>query len=127
MGDIVEFLRQRIAEDEAVANELDDDESGVGLEVMTATGYPCEQYLTIGKARVLRDVAAKRAIIDLHQSVPLVDGAEGTTCAACGPTADDHSVWAFPGEDWTPCDTLKILAGIWVDHPDYDPAWAVAE
>jgi hypothetical protein len=145
MGDIVEFLKARLAEDEAAAQragawhpdwtydrETFSVNSGTwSVAARRANDVPLcdvdgEHVARHDPARVLRDIAAKRAIIDLHRSVPLVDGAEGTTCAECGPTADDHAVWAFPGEDWTPCRTLKILAAIWAEHPDYDPSWTVA-
>ncbi|MFJ9558295.1 DUF6221 family protein [Nocardiopsis sp. NPDC101807] len=54
-------------------------------------------------ARVLREVAAKRAVLALHQDAGMGD---------CAHSSD-------------PCPTLRALAAPYVDHPDYDPAWAV--
>ncbi|HMH90612.1 MAG TPA: DUF6221 family protein [Streptosporangiaceae bacterium] len=64
-------------------------------------------------ARVLREVTAGRRILELHlpdEDSPDADPDE-PRCQRC-----QESAW--------PCSTLRALAAIWSDHPDYDPAWA---
>lgn len=57
-------------------------------------------------ARVLREVAAKRAILDARrQQIEL----------------DDPEVW-IAGDV-----LLFTLAAVYADHPDFDPAWKVGE
>ena len=76
--DVVDFLRARLDEDEAVARKA--------------------------PARVLREVEAKRRIIQEH-----VDQVE----------MDDPCVPIVAGER-----PLRHLAAVYADHPDYDPEWA---
>jgi len=62
-------------------------------------------------ARVLREVAAKRAILAEHQ-----EAASGGYCELC--------YYGYGGGSW-PCPTVRALASVYSDHPDYDPEWAV--
>lgn len=70
-------------------------------------------------ARVLREVAAKRAILDYDVEPPngfrtgntQVRGAEGGTGRAPRVLTVIVSI-------------VLDLAVVWSDHPDYDPAWA---
>ena len=67
-------------------------------------------------ARVLRDVEAKRAIVALHKTdIDPADALYGSNarCEECG------TYVVLTG----PCKALRILAAIWVDHPDYDQEW----
>lgn len=67
-------------------------------------------------ARARAEYAAKRAIVEFHVRQDwLPEGRD--ECSVCG-CADCHSV------AW-PCETLRILAAIHADHPDYDASWAV--
>jgi hypothetical protein len=60
-------------------------------------------------ARALREVEAKRKILDHHKPVRH----EGrTVCHSC-----------LGASTFWPCRTLQHLAAIDSDHPDYDPAW----
>jgi hypothetical protein len=111
--DLVAFLRARLDEDEAVARDWPDE--------MDVRWYKVPTYTP---ARVLREVEAKRAIVDLHQletaylesrdddyrpiKIPEVQ------CYICG--------WVSDLEGWA-CQTLRALAAVYRDHPDYDPAW----
>jgi len=69
-------------------------------------------------ARVLAEIAAKRAIIDAH---PNVNDGDCGTCVRAG--------WGYPThggstiEHW-PCPTLRLLAAPFADHEDFDPAWS---
>lgn len=65
-------------------------------------------------ARVLREVAAKRAILGEHRQ----NGPDSIWCWRCDPGADMGDGAMFP------CVTLRAVAAVYSAHPDYDPAWA---
>lgn len=73
-------------------------------------------------ARVLREVTAKRAILDTHQHVPAVQQNDehgyAFGCQTCH--ADTHCGETM-GLGW--CDTLKALAEIFADRPGHK--WAL--
>jgi hypothetical protein len=71
-------------------------------------------------ARVLAEVAAKRAILGIHEPVSLAPKfhPEVRVCARCGTVGEDEIDW--------PCDTVLALALPYADHPDYDPAWRLS-
>ncbi len=140
---IVEFLRARIDEDEAIAraaSEIDPgpwslpdgryvspwpghDEIEAELfnanrgRVISYNGFDVElserTALHITRhdpARVLGEVKAKRAVIELYllyEDAQYPDGAGGYV-SACEKEPK-----------------LKALAGVYSDHPDFDPAWEV--
>lgn len=65
-------------------------------------------------ARVLADIAAKRAIVELHAD----------THECTGPTlVSDPDLQE--GDYGGPCTTLRLLAQPFAEHPDFDPAWRV--
>jgi hypothetical protein len=78
-------------------------------------------------ARVLREVAAKRATLAEHEPrVPREsDGQwhgqppDRLRCRVCAATA--HGQWT---RFIAPCWTLLQVASVYSDHPDYDPAWS---
>lgn len=70
-------------------------------------------------ARALREVEAKRAIVDRHS--PHQPAFGDLACDWCSEDVDDRPQIAK--ERW-PCPDIRSLAAIWSDHPDYDPAWA---
>jgi uncharacterized protein DUF6221 len=148
MSDLVTFLRARLGEDEAAAKALlpslrkgepYEDDSGIAdrddfpsypwgagdgeLEFMAGPGHP---------ARVLREVEAKRRIVDAHSieqvsSMYYVDYSardfrpvmvEGcrTCIAGCG--VDGEPFYAAG-----PCATLRLLTLPYADHPDYAASW----
>ena len=90
---LAEFLNARLDEDERHADT-------VGA-VAWRTGYTA--------ARVLREVAAKRAILYIHDADP--------KCAVC-----HDGGWDWEPEDW-PCPTIRALAAVYSDHPDYLQEW----
>lgn len=93
MSDLIKFLRARLDEDEAAAETWRERD-----------------------LRPLREVEAKRAILAEHAS-------------------DDHWCARPPDPDWVvyeggerlvrtyPCGTLRTLAAIYSDHPDYQQEW----
>ncbi len=118
--DLTGFLTARLDEDEADAREVD-----------AFGGVP---------ARVLREVDAKRKILAehkissepetvhiLHHDKKSNTGWEETKetgrltywCQAC----DHDRDYGHIGGPEEGCLTLRLLAAVWSDHPDYDPAW----
>lgn len=67
-------------------------------------------------ARVLRDIEAKRAIVDLHHFGSTPDGFR--YCRTCGSGEPDEHPTAWP------CDTLRHLAAVYADRDGYNPEWA---
>jgi hypothetical protein len=69
---------------------------------------------------VLREVAAKRAILGEHApnyptTYPKLSGQP--TCGVCHAGGFD---WE---PEWWPCITVRTLAAVYSDHPDYRPEW----
>lgn len=137
MSDIVEFIRARLDDDETAANSLPDDENDTaGIDLKEAIGYPCERYLAIEPARLRRDVASRRQILDLHPHRRFTE-----PLAADSPFAEDHRPafdddpryvgctvcdWDWRFEEVTPrwwCKTVRLLAAPYSDHPDYRQEW----
>ena len=104
---IVEFLEARIAEDEADARAADDGRllacSKKDHMVINDAGF----MQTFTPSRVLREVAAKRAIMAEH-------GMGQDPC-------DAHDAMY----ESVPCDVILNLAAIYLDHPDYQSEWAI--
>ena len=83
-------------------------------------------------ARIQREIEAKRAILALHHptrphpELGFTYPAAANFCGYDGPGDNwqaeqepDH----FPDALW-PCWTIRYIAAIDRDHPDYDPSWA---
>jgi hypothetical protein len=114
MSDLAEFLRARIAKDEAKAQEALD-------ELAEILGPPLKPY------RALLECDVKRRILEIHGSQVQVirwvdedrnaaDAARGHTwCTECGNIDDRPVAW--------PCDTLRIVASVYDADPDYRPEW----
>ncbi len=109
--DLVTFLRARLDEDETVSR------AALGPTVLIADDKlrPAPDQATHVRrhdpARVLREVEAKRRIVDRYADVQ--DGwVAMDECPDC----------LFPGARWL----LQTLALSYSDHPDYRPEWAPA-
>jgi uncharacterized protein DUF6221 len=108
---IVEFLEARIADDERTPPEGDD---------------------PVAVGRWLREVMAKRALTRLHAEIELTYWPNRICGGGCMdvdvlPIRDPLGAdcyWQPPAT--FPCPTVRTLASVWADHPDYDQAWAVA-
>ncbi len=111
MSDIVEFLTARLDEDQKIAEEAEWFDSGALAEHIAtlATLRFADRY---GKARALAEVAAKRRL--MHKLHGSIDG-RPDYCPECDEHGRAHG-----------CDVNPVLAQIWQDHPDFDPAWRVA-
>jgi hypothetical protein len=125
--DLVSFLRARLEEDQAAAEAapLDAVECLTSWIDYTNDGGESERaeahLRRHDPARVLREVEAKRRIVDVHHDVN--DG----DCAACV-----VGEWGYPTHGrghpapW-PCQTVRLLGLPFSDHPDYSPEWFPAD
>ncbi|WP_261949508.1 DUF6221 family protein [Rhodococcus sp. T9N] len=110
---IVEFLEARIAEDEAVAK--------MALHYprhFHEGGITAEQTLYMARhnpARALREVVAKRELLELHYDDNPGPG-DVHYCGTC------HDYYKHDAEDW-PCETARVLASAFSDHPDFNEEW----
>lgn len=121
---LTDFLLARIAEDDAVAREaspLPWEVADRGMAVVTPTGFKVapriqrratrEHVARHDPVRVLAECEAQRRIVARHQS----DGDEFPLCTTCREVGPDAQAW--------PCDTLRALAAVHVDHPDFREEW----
>lgn len=135
--DIVEFLAARLDEDQRIAQaaygELESARSQYSPDEWEALDSPdldvpnddrpgiyhhgLDAWWTFAgqhqrPSRALADVAAKRAILELHEPT----GSD---------LFDDGIRWcrSCPSGDGWPCLTVRALTQSYADHPDYDPAW----
>lgn len=102
---IIEFLEARIDEDEARA--------GSGWTSLRDARWETDNYGRnfLTPSAVLAECAAKRAIVGLHEYEWMgPDDAAGKGCAL------DYEAW--------PCSTVRHLATVYKDHPDYQQEWA---
>jgi hypothetical protein len=121
---IVEFLTARLDEDEAVAlaakgHPLFD---GTGIITGRNESVVIGSHLATHIARhapdhVLADIAAKRAILDLHQPFSL-DTDPVTGCKTCS----YRNQWDELQIQW-PCPTVRLLASVYAEHPSYRREW----
>ena len=104
---LTEFLLARIAEEEHVAQQwplaLDPPPKGHAFWIDTA-GHPVYEPRT----KVLAECEAKRRIVEIHGP----SDRREYDYALCKRCTDGH-----------PCDTLRLLALPYADHPDYREEW----
>lgn len=112
---LVQFLTARLDEDERIARtagdtgweptQLDDPDAVLVLNAQKGIWSHIYRH---DPARVLRDVEAKRRIIDEHEQAgsDLYVGEPMPWCVTCS------------SGGW-PCPTLRLLALSYADHPDY--------
>ncbi len=102
---LTEFFAARVTEDEECARlcvDIGQDWVAYGIQPVGMSGK-----------RVLAECEAKRRIVELHFEN---DPGPDAECGACGDIGGYYSqVW--------PCPTIKALAAVYADHPDYDEAW----
>lgn len=115
-GDLVAFLRARLDEDEQTAREAlkrtTTTRRMIRGEMVEDTVQPSEWRRSVWPpARVLRDVEAKRRIVERHAD-----------CGSGGGYCDDggHGWDHLPGGG---CAELADLAVVYADHPDYREEW----
>lgn len=99
---IVEFLTARLDEDEAEVDLGDFVGSDIGARAAE---------------RIDADIAVKRAILGLHQ--PESESDDRPVCITC---ATQVVAGDLEGDPY-PCPTVRRLASIYADHPDYRSEW----
>lgn len=105
---IVDFLKARIEEDRVLAQAAIDDLYGPDdCYFDTSNRHIVDHYLRHDPARVLREVTAKRRIVEAEQDRVLDEG-----------PLPEH----MRGSVET--DVLALLALPYADHPDYREEWA---
>jgi hypothetical protein len=119
MNGLVAFLAARLGEDEADAKNLAAGEGTLALAFAAHSEVPRK----LGE-RLLREVAAKRAILALHRiEVTFAESRDNdyrpvkipeVQCFVCG--------WASDVEG-SACETLRNLAAVYSEHPDYGQEW----
>jgi hypothetical protein len=126
--DLTGFLTARLADDEAAAKaSYHDDQRWITGEE-GACLYPGEEVRANADraadarhiarhdpGRVLREVAAKRAILDLADKAT---GLDEQVDQEFGVGLRDEVAEPMIGDL-----ILRALAAVYADHPDYDPAW----
>lgn len=139
MTDLIEFLRARLDDDERAAasaasvsdgtldgrvgarwNVIEIDWEGIhvysrpsGLDKEGGTAPITAHMQRYDPARVMAEVEAKRAILELHR--PLDD----MWCSAC---CDNVAPYELNATEY-PCPTLRLLALPYADHRDYRQEW----
>ncbi|MFD7661098.1 DUF6221 family protein [Streptomyces sp. NPDC059788] len=141
MNDLTQFLRDRLGEDEAAARATTErqpydewDAAGAGddsdsrlshwevVKIARPHATPAaksvsEHIARHDPARVLAEVDAKRRLLVVHAKSSSYDG-----CVICDDGND--SCGCMGGAHWEyPCDTVKLLALSYADHPDYRQEW----
>jgi hypothetical protein len=117
MDDLIAFLNARLDDDHWEAFKFHNDSEWSADMLARLFNHnesdPVIHHLArYDPARVLREVAAKRAIIGLHR--PSFSPADG----------DYTGIDCMEDDDSWPCQTLHHVAAIWSDHPDYRAEWA---
>jgi Family of unknown function (DUF6221) len=100
--DVVAFLRARLDEDERLATLARPEFFTPECLAVFASAGDAAHVIRHYPARVLREVEAKRAILDLYEAAAI---------------HDDTSLGVA-----TLRTVVKTLAAVYRDHPDYDPA-----
>jgi len=117
---LTEFLLVRITEDEAQADEIHECTCGAG-ELLTLYGPGFEpdkwrKWCCGYPARVLAECEAKRRIVEIHVEIDEeYPNPKVTCCQECSAYGE------YPGG--FPCATLKAVATIYADHPDFREDW----
>ena len=110
---LTEFLLARIAEDESAVEDwpIDGPWGAHPDGGMWVDSYARPIYAP--RARVLAEVEAKRRIVeDVH-----FDGSGDYVQPWCSTCSDDENLVDLP------CQTLRLLALPYADHPDCDEEW----
>jgi hypothetical protein len=107
---VVEFILERIEEDEKCAMEAID-RHPIG-HAWAADSDDAEYFSRWNPWRTLNVCLIRRRVLSVHKPVANRGGDVG--CAACDPGAGSVS--------W-PCETMRLLALDWVEHPDFDDRW----
>lgn len=114
---LLEFLIERINEDEAAARESDADSWRGHVHDIDVRGW-------FKPDRVLAEVVAKRRIVDQARDIDcIIDGEWGASRKSDKVWDQDFTFQQGDGraQGW---DILKLLALPYADHPEYRAEWA---
>ncbi|WP_329308359.1 DUF6221 family protein [Streptomyces microflavus] len=135
---LVAFLKDRLDDDERVARAATEGPWRVDSEDFAEAIYDARNQVVVGggrwggeasvfdttedaihiarhdPARTLREVEAKRGLLDLHRQVEDPQEMQDY-CTECDLGRDKYPYY--------PCTTLRLLAAVYADHPDYLPGW----
>jgi hypothetical protein len=127
---LTEFLLARITEDEAALRTVrsavvNGDELRVTVRLEAFKG---DRWVVLPDAtwrasvsRLAAECKAKRAIVEIHETIAAAY--PGTTIET-DPCCQECSAFGeYPGI--FPCSTLRAVAAVYADHPDYNPEWTV--
>lgn len=136
---IIEFLHARLDGDEAYARTAFADHNDAGPEwsepwsggvmagpevVDTFDSGISRHMVRHDPARVLREIAAKRTILAEHTPTDWPTRAPAI-CPVCGQWNWEVAMGDDAGTPLHhPCPTLRLLASVYADHPDYQQEWA---
>lgn len=122
MSDLTEFLLARIAEDESDAWWVHHRDCATNSAAAIG-GFPCD---CIWPKRVTADCEAKRRIVARHTQKVGENLPRHPICAECGGAdwrPEGGVLQPFPWVMPWPCHTLRALAAVYADHPDYREEW----
>lgn len=101
---------------------LEDDEARARTPMGDAT-----YWQQVHPARVLAQCAALRAVVMLHETAPAreVYSGDGWWVHGHCPTCTQDGEYAVTSQEPTDdaCTTLRAIATIYADHPDFDARW----
>lgn len=121
MTDLRDFIAARLEEDRALAQAAIDDIYGEDdCFFDTSNAHICDHYLHHQPSRVLREVAAKRRVMERHCLYDGIGSKYTDYCEGC-PSGDDSG---YPEVELNDCPELRDLAAPYSDHPDFDPNWS---
>jgi len=143
---LTEFLLDRIAGDEEVARALDaelaKDFGSTEAQLysplsLVGTGYMDYPAISIDSTRVLAECEAKRRIVELHKSWPVLVETEPVFEQAAGDDINSMTMrmskqiqWQTEQEYRTKfgaepptAPILRALASVYADHPDFREEW----
>jgi uncharacterized protein YlaI len=131
-AELAAFLKARLDEDERTARAAIRDDPG---HMFMKHSQPQEiaHIARHDPARVLRDVEAKRRIIDEHEPYEDITGyinnepIRAMLCPTCVYIGDDETpdgdrIGVLEHDD-APCATLRLLALPYDQHPEYQMEW----
>ena len=123
-----DFLTDRLTEDEDAARR-DGADAMVGHRWKHAPEHIYDELqstVLAASRRTVAEVASKRAILDLHRDLGAdfynPDHPDADADGVVRPNGT-HECASCHHEEW-PCPTVRYLATVYADHPDYSAEWA---
>lgn len=125
MDELVQWLGEQLDKDGQIARACSGDGKWDERDVVIYAPNLGEEVrahmVEHDPARVLREVEAKRRLLDEHKP----DGWDCSTCAApetYDDDADGNREWSRDSKSF-PCLTVRLLASVYADRPGYREEW----